>query len=164
MSFTKKQKIIFYAVIVAGLAGMLLMELGSATATDTPYAAWFYKTFSRFFGSAVCCALVIYFSEKHLFRGNRNKAFFRFLCVLPCFAVAVNNFPFLSVIMDDIEISASLEHIFLYAVFCLSVGLFEELAFRGCVFVSVLGRGKPNKWNVFFSIIIYTFAMLIIKI
>ncbi len=94
----------------------------------------------RLFGTAVCIALMWRFSYTHLLVPKRPKLS-RLLVVLPFFAIAVNNFPFLSVLMGEASLQgATLDGVLAYAGICLCVGLFEEMAFRGCVFVIALER------------------------
>ena len=94
----------------------------------------------RLFGTAVCIALMWRFSYAHLLVPKRPKLS-RILICLPFFAIAVNNFPFLSVAMGEASLQGAKPlHVLGYALLCLSVGLFEEMAFRGCAFVIVLER------------------------
>ncbi len=150
MKLTKTQKTVCYAIIIIGIIGMALFELGQGITSDLfkERGEWLCKTFSRLLGGIVCCALVILLVGSHLMFKYRKGALKRFLVVLPCFAVAINNFPFLSVVMKEISLSAKAIDIILYAVFCFSVGLFEEAAFRGCVFSVILDRKKLDRWSV----------------
>lgn len=101
-----------------------------------------YDVGLRFFASAVCIALMWRFSYTHLLFPKKLKAM-RFLTVLPFFAIAVNNFPFLSVLMGEASLDgASAVGYATYALICFSVGLFEELAFRGCAFMIALEQTK----------------------
>ena len=96
----------------------------------------------RLLGTAVCIALMWRFSYAHLLVPKRPKLA-RLLQSLPFFAIAVNNFPFLSVAMGKASLQgAPLPHMLGYALLCFSVGLFEEMAFRGCVFVIALERAE----------------------
>lgn len=135
------------AVIFIGIAFMLFFELGESKLFFAN-ADWICRIFSRVFGGIVCLALMIRLDFTHLLFGHKKGAFRRLVIILPCFAVAVNNFPFLSVIMKDAYLSPSISEIILYACFCISVGFFEETAFRGCVFPAILGRMQNDKLSV----------------
>ena len=96
----------------------------------------------RFFGGLVCIALMWRFSYTHLLV-PKKPSLGRVLTVLPFFVIAVNNFPFLSVLMGDASLAGATAAGYAgYALICLSVGLFEELAFRGCAFVIALEQTK----------------------
>ena len=96
----------------------------------------------RLFGSLICVALMWRFSYTHLLV-PKKPSLMRILIVLPFFVIAVNNFPFLSVLMGDAGlVGATAWGYAKYALLCLSVGLFEELAFRGCAFTIALEQTK----------------------
>lgn len=96
----------------------------------------------RLVGAVVCIALMWRFSYAHLLLPNKPKLS-RILVVLPFFVIAVNNFPFLSVLMGDASLEgATIGGYATYALLCFSVGLFEELAFRGCIFLIALEQTK----------------------
>lgn len=151
MKLSKTQKTICHTIIVIGIICMAFFELGKgiiASEVSAQYGEWISKTFSRLCGGIVCCALMILLLGKHLLFKYRKGALKRLLVVLPCFAVAVNNFPFLSVAMKDIVFSANAVDVILYALFCFSVGFFEEAAFRGCVFSVILDKRNTDRWSV----------------
>lgn len=151
VKLTKTQKIICYTVIIVGIIGMAFFELGKgiiASKISTEHGEWISKTFSRLCGGIVCCALIVLLLGTHLLFKYRKGALKRLLIVLPCFAVAVNNFPFLSVTMGELTFSTEAANVILYAIFCFSVGFFEEAAFRGCVFSVILDRKNANRWSV----------------
>ncbi len=57
------------------------------------------------------------------------------LCALPCILIAVNNFPFWSYFAGNMRFERiSWLDFLLFAGYCLSIGLFEELVFRGFLF------------------------------
>ena len=147
MKNEKMRKIICYCIIALGVIGMAVFEFGAGFFSSRfVYGEWMSKTFSRLFGGIVCLTLISILASPHIVFGYRKGALKRLAVVLPCFAVAINNFPFLS--LGGISFSADVFQVFLYGVFCFSVGLFEETAFRGCVFTVILGRVKPTRWGV----------------
>ena len=153
MRLTKTKKIICYFVAFIGIIGMLVLELGDVMISDKYiYGEWICKTFSRISGGIVCIVLMTVLVGTHTTFKHRSGALKRLAIVLPCFAVAVNNIPFLSV--EGITFFASMREIFLYALFCFSVGFFEEMAFRGCVFTVMLGRMSQTRWGVLIASLI----------
>lgn len=145
MNQKKRKNILPYAVLLAGVLAMLLLEWKKQVLyVAVPDGEMWYQIMSRMAAAFVCMALMCRFSLSHLIFpkkwGGRELA-----VILPCFAIAINNFPFLSVIGGDASIHAPVGKWLLYGLLCLSVGLFEEVAFRGCVFVICLERTKASR-------------------
>lgn len=69
------------------------------------------------------------------------------LC-LPALLVAVNNFPFLGVFTGEIEVVRP-DLIFLYVWNCLFIGAFEEIAFRGFLYLFLLEKRNKTKKQIF---------------
>ncbi len=140
--------------IAIGFLVMLGLELFRGRLTETfIWGSWFYDVLVRGTGGIVCLLLMAYCSLSGFL--TYQKGWFRSLFpVLPCFLIAINNFPFLSCILGDARIGAGARPILLYAAVCLSVGFFEEAAFRGCVFTLFFIRRKRNVLNLFLSILL----------
>ena len=68
------------------------------------------------------------------------------LYFIPCLIIALDNFPLISYLNGNMQIvrNSALE-VTLFAGYCLSVGLFEELIFRGVIFSVVAGYFNKNK-------------------
>ncbi len=83
-----------------------------------------------------------------LIRQNRGQVFgitpdrCALFCLLPASAAAVNNFPWIGLLTGNARISASSADIFLLALQSLTVGLFEEMTFRGFLFPLVLKKSR----------------------
>ncbi len=79
-----------------------------------------------------------------------RKPFVRsLLLVLPAFVVAINNFPFSTVIRGEAKVTEGAGALILLLLECLSVGLFEEMAFRGVVFLGILKKYPQSKlWSL----------------
>lgn len=77
-------------------------------------------------------------------------------------AVAVANFPFVCMAQGLLGITASGGEFALFIVYCISVGLFEETAFRGFVFPLVLEKTGNKKYGVFIAVTVSSalFAIL----
>jgi len=116
-----------------------------------------YEIGIRLFGAIVCIALMWRFSYLHLLVPKKPSVM-RLVVALPFFAIAVNNFPFLSVALGDASLaSATADGYVKYALLCFAVGLFEELAFRGCIFPLALEQTKKiasAPWRVLVASVI----------
>lgn len=141
------------ALLLLFVAALVVIEivfhtrgLSDRTSTDL------YNSLVRLVGGTVCIIFIFEFSYEAIMSPLGNKKGTALLAVLPAFAVAVNNFPFVSFLGGDCKINADLGAISLYALFCLSVGFFEEMAFRGCVLMLLLKKRRGNKLGVFMAI------------
>lgn len=74
--------------------------------------------------------------------------------LIPAIIIAVNNFPFITYFGGTAQISDSGYQIFAMVLFCVSVGFFEELAFRGLVLPLVYIKMQDKKYAIFWSICI----------
>ncbi len=77
-----------------------------------------------------------------------------FLLSLPFVAVAVNNAPLVGLISGEVSVHAGGVSVLLFALYCASVGLFEEIVFRGIVFPLVLRKMGSTRKGIFWSVII----------
>lgn len=75
------------------------------------------------------------------------------LLVLPAFLVVINNFPIIGVVQGNVEFVKSGAQVVLYIVYCLFVGLFEELAFMGLVFPLYVKITEKYKNSLFFAVL-----------
>ncbi len=73
---------------------------------------------------------------------------------LPAFAVAINNFPLLPLLFDRQTLNYTVTEIILITLECLCIGLFEEMTFRGVVFLGFLERRRKTKTGIFISIML----------
>ena len=143
------RKILLVLFIIALLAIEIAYNLSG---DDSWTVRMLYLSSTRLIGGAVCAIFMIEFSFKEIMNPLGNKSLTALLAVIPALAVAVNNFPFVSFFSGDCGLDASIEQILLYALFCLSVGIFEEMAFRGCVLMYLLQRRKNSRKGIFMAI------------
>ena len=140
------------AAIIIAVAALILIEIlkpapfGKET-LDTP----FQTSISRLIGAAVFFIVTLYLGYDVL----RPKYAFtrRVLFILPCLVVAVNNLPSVALLGGDARITASAFEIVFFAVECILVAAFEELAFRAALFPMILKNRRSTK-GIFFSIVI----------
>ena len=110
-------------------------------------------TVTRLLGAAVFTTILAYLGYKVL--NPIKKPFFKGLAFcLPAYVVAINNFPFSSVIKGDATVDATIGKIFLLLAECLAVAFFEEMAFRGVIFLGFAERRRESRLGLFISIIL----------
>ena len=89
---------------------------------------------TRVLGASVFTVILVYLGYKVL--NPIKKPFFKaFAFCLPAYVVAINNFPFSSVIKGDATVDATVGKVLLLLAECFAVALFEEMAFRGVIFL-----------------------------
>ena len=111
-----------------------------------------YNSLSRFLGSLVALIFMIEFSLGKILHPLGNRSAKALVFVIPALIIAVNNFPWVSFLTGDCRIDASVWDIAFYGVVCLCVGLFEELAFRGCAFMILLKNRTDTRLRTFMAI------------
>lgn len=79
-----------------------------------------------------------------------------FFTALPCFIVALCNPPILSLIVQKSSLNVTGATLALYTLLfaaeCFFVALFEELLFRGAVFLTILENRRKNGKQIFFAV------------
>lgn len=126
------------------IGALMLREKGD-------YAMFLGNAIFRFIGFFLFVFLTVDLGfEVFGFKG-RGKGF---LLSLPFIIVAVNNAPIVGRITGEVTISGTALQVFLFTLYCLSVGLFEEIVFRGVVFPMVLRKMGKTRKGTFWSVII----------
>lgn len=76
------------------------------------------------------------------------------LFALPALVVAVNNLPIVALCRGTAGITGGGAYVAAFALQCLGVGLFEEVAFRGVIFPFVLGASGTGKKGRFAAVLL----------
>ena len=148
----KKLKNAIYITVVLLLIGCLLCcELWRYDIFSSDDS---YLTVTRLIGATVSLSIMLYSGFGNLFKIKREGLGVAVLAILPCWIIAINNFPIIPVISGRAGISAGVGAVALYAFQCLCVGLFEELAFRGCIFTFALDNHRKSTLDMFWAIVI----------
>jgi membrane protease YdiL (CAAX protease family) len=140
MNQSIKKKVFLFGFAVA-LALMLFVEIFRGRILEmSEWGDTLYLVFSRALGGIVCIFFICMSKSKRML--IPKFALKTFLIFLPCMLVAVNNFPFITFFSGKAYISARPVAIIIYALSCICVSFFEEMAFRGCIFFVLLQRRK----------------------
>lgn len=143
---------------------IITIVLYAAGAASVPYA-WV----SNFFGGAkelewtlafitkmLCSYLPIYlifqFGFSDMFKLDWKK-FKGSILAIPALLVAINNLPIVPLIMGDMSINGTFWQFLPYSLMCLSIGVLEEVTFRGCIFPLFLYRFEKTKKGQFWAIV-----------
>lgn len=147
----KTAYIVLFAIFA--IAVLAVEVFGIKFVSDPILNDLIYGTVARLFGAGVCIIMLSYCSLLHIISPVRKVSIKRLLLIIPCWLVVINNFPFIPFVSGNATLDAIWSYVLLYAVQCLCVGIFEECAFRGCVFMLILEGNHKTKKDVFFSII-----------
>lgn len=144
--------LIFIFLAICLLAVEVYRASGNVFSSDKTLDELLYGIISRGFASFICILMILYCSLGKLFLISGNDKLKSFILLIPCWLVVINNFPFISVINGTAAMNSEYYLALLFALQCFLVGFFEEVAFRGCVFMLVLqGKNKSRK-DVFWAI------------
>jgi membrane protease YdiL (CAAX protease family) len=156
MKLSEKKKSYIY---LAAMAFVLLLLLGcelfrKAIFGGQDSSTELYEMTTRALGGILCAVLIFYCSYQNIFKIKQKDLGRAVLFTLPCWAIAINNFPIIPYLSGKVYIEADTSDILFYALQCLCVGFFEELAFRGCIFLLALQRRRQTVWGAFSAIVI----------
>ena len=145
--------------VIAALRGydavVLFLEKIKPVFTDDPVLAPLINmTLTRLIGAAVFLALLL--NEGYRVLNPFQKPFFKsLLFALPPFLVVVNNMPILSLMWGDAYLLHKAPvYVLWFAAECLAIGLFEELAFRGVIFLLFAEKRHTTRKGLFWSLIL----------
>ena len=143
------------AVIAVSVPLLLWLEFGKPALSDDPVLAPLISmTLTRGIGALVFLALLL--NEGYRVLNPVQKPFLRsLLFTLPPFLVVVNNMPILSMIWGDAYfVHSEPVYLFWFTAECLAIGLFEELAFRGVIFLMFAEKRHTTRKGLFWSLIL----------
>lgn len=86
-----------------------------------------------------------------LVKKNRMRTL---LFTLVPFCVVVNNFPFIGLISGNATLDSPPRYILIFALQALSIGLFEEFAFRGAIFPVILEKRRGSAKQIFIATVL----------
>lgn len=147
----KKKSFVVKALFVTFLIILLAIEVLHAI---LKFDDNLYLMLSRFAGGGACLAFMIEFSFTRVLCPIGNKKPLLWLLALPGLVIAVNNFPFISFFWGSCNVNFDIGSILFFALVCLGVGFFEEMAFRGCAFMLILKGRTQSRGAIFLSIVI----------
>ena len=110
-------------------------------------------TVTRFLGGVAFIAMIVNLNY-HIIDPLKKPFWSSILYSLPAFVIAINNFPFSQIIKGNAILTSGWGAVALLLLECLCVGFFEESAFRGVVFLTILKKDQHNRLWAFASIAI----------
>ncbi len=151
----KKKRITGFDIyLIICIAGLLAVEIARPRLTgDEELDGMLNIIFSRMLGFMVFLPIAVK-SRYRVFGFVRERPAAALLAVLPAILVCVNNFPFIGSLTGGIRPDKPGWYVALFVLQCLSIGLFEEFAFRGVLLPAVLERYGDSKKGIFLSVVV----------
>ena len=146
MTRSKVLRLISVVALISFLAFWLLQPTFS---TDETEQLLWTSLATRLLGSIVFAALFIDLGYSAFGRFRLSHL----AVLIPCLAVVVNNLPILSLAWGDAVVERT-DLIWLFALDCLLIGIFEELAFRGTLFLFILEKRRGSTKQIFWTTVI----------
>lgn len=135
--------------LIAFLAFLLLMLYKPTFSSDeTAQKLWEAISF-RVAGSVIFLLLIYEFEYRVLAKPKWKHL----LVLIPAWAVVINNLPILALILGTATVDRA-DLIWLFALQSLCIGMFEELVFRGVIFIALLERKRESKKQIFWMTVI----------
>lgn len=144
---------IYHAVIVilfaVGLVSLPYNKLFCSFIENPLHCHYLSNALPRLIVSVIAVIFIAKYGFIKPFKSLSPKGL---LLTIPALIVCINNFPIVGVITGNVVIKESGVTLLLYALYCLSIGLFEETVFRGIVFPLCYQKLKDKKLGLFFAV------------
>ncbi len=154
------KKSFLYILIAISCVFMLLLEIFPIDFMQNPLRnEWIGVCLQNLLG-ATAAILLAHLWGLHLFKKVRH-----WLYLLPCLVIAIDNFPFYSYFSGNMQIiRKEFLDVVLFTFYCITIGLFEEIVFRGILFSILCERFSKDKKGLVkafvFSSVIFALAHL----
>ena len=145
---TKRDLIFRIGALVAAFAFLMVWVLEPIFSMDETAQMLCRSVVFRGLGSLVFLFVLLYLG----FRVLHKPQLADLAVMLPSLAVAVNNFPILGFLNGTVWTERQ-DLVWLFALDCLMIGAFEELAFRGVFLPVLLEKRRGSKKQILWTVI-----------
>ena len=154
MTLNRNKRLCFISIVCAMLV-LLCVELFIAPwLKTTDNGNTLYEIIVRAVGIVAFTILTVALGYGKIFVPKEKNDLHSIAFLCGCFIIAINNFPFAALLGGKVYVAAEWGNLAFYGLLCLFVGGFEEIAFRGFLFMLLLGRGKKNTKGAFLAIVL----------
>lgn len=106
-----------------------------------------------------CCGFI--FTLNYIIDTSKSKLTVRKIATcLPFILVALNNFPFISLIKGEIVLNINLSELILFILMCTLISCFEEIVFRKIIFTYILRKSNNPVYSILISSLIFALLHL----
>ena len=146
---TKREKISRWGVLIGVAVFGFLWYADPIYSQDQLTQMLCKSLVSRVLGSLIFVSLSIFLS----YRICHRIPLASLAVLLPCLAVVVNNLPILALAGGEAHVVRA-DLFGLFVADCLFIGIFEELAFRGTLFLAILEKRRGSTKEIFMTALI----------
>lgn len=147
---TPLSHIIIITLIAVGGVAIPLKYLTDLFISDALTSRLLAQTLIRVILSVIALVFLFKYGYQKAFIGRCGAV--GLLMVLPALLVAVNNIPLIALFTGNVHITASAGNIVLHVFYCLVIGFYEEIVFRGMVMPLALKKFEKIKFGVFWAV------------
>ena len=138
------------AITLLAFLAFLILMVWKPTFSADEIAQKLWEAIAFRVAGSVIFALLIYEFEYRVFAIPKWK---HLLILIPAWAVVINNLPILALIWETATVDR-MDLIWLFALQSLCIGLFEELVFRGVLFVALLEKRRASTKQIFWVTVV----------
>lgn len=142
--------IVIVMLFTLGLVSLPFNRITDFFIEDKSVSAMVAVSVLRIILSVIAVIFIFKYGFGKIFTKSFNIKYY--LLLIPALAVAINNFPVIGTLKGNVDIYADGGHIAVYVFYCFSIGLYEEITFRGIIFPLCYVLLKDKKHRVFFSV------------
>ena len=132
-------------VLLLAILGFGILWYIEPTYSDDPLQNQLLRdVVQRGFGSAIFVSLIFFLGYRVWHRPRTGT----WMLLLPCLLVVINNFPLIALATGDVTLHRG-DMMGLFLADCLLIGIFEEVAFRGTIFLALLEKRHKSTKQIF---------------
>ena len=153
-TYNKKQikNFIQIAVLILLLIYSVLIDIfGFSLTKDSILSENYNIIISRTLGIIFIFLIITDFKFDIFSFKNLKKSL---LIIIPPLVIVVNNLPIIALFVGNAYVTKPFSYILIFIISCLGIGFFEELLFRGLIFILILKKFKNDTKGIFWAIII----------
>ncbi len=148
---SKKRRAIYYAAVLAGCVILAVLEFFPPEwSKDELINDLLGTSVKELLGAAVFMPIALR-SGYRVFGFRPGAGVRDVLVFLAALLVALNNIPFIGLATGAASVTRGGKYIALYVLRSLSIGLFEELAFRGVLYPAILEKRRSSTRSIFLA-------------
>lgn len=145
--------IVLIALLVVCCAVAVIFSMDITLSEDETVNALLIATIPRLVTSVFLIVAIIQAGYHSMLHPKLSSWPHAMLWSIPCLLVALANFPFTALLSGEAVVERT-DLLWLFLIECLSIGLMEELFFRGLIFPFILEKLQDRKHGILVSVVL----------
>ena len=137
--------------VAVGIALLAIWEWVLSPLDRTP-GKMLGMTVTRLVGAGIFLIFLLYLEYRVLHRKKPDRI--TGISLVLCFLVCLNNWPWIGLMSRTVRVTGTPGQLLLLAAECLCVGLFEEITFRGVLFLRILENRRSSVRQIFLCTVV----------